>query len=238
MKVLARNQLVWIEPAAWAQIEARDWDAQAQEILAHWRTRRLPLVVCRQSAEAESDQVCVGLPAPQSWAKRRLALTVSLKQITACENFPTLLQLAQAYPWNAVAVDVSRSLASLGAQAHVYGSYGWQWLTGLAYVHGASDLDLSVNVSSFEMASQVVTQLDSTAFHCRLDGEIVFPQGQAIAWREMHQLLQGQTSQVLVKDRFTLQLATLEEVLRWGTRTTLSEPVTVLVVPDVVGYPL
>jgi phosphoribosyl-dephospho-CoA transferase len=215
MDNLTRNQLVWLDPVAWAQIEARNWDAQAQAILAHWRTQRLPFVVCRQHPETPSDQLCVGLPAPQQWSRRRLALTVRLDHLTARADFPTLNQVAQVNQW-AAALELSAALATLSVQAQVYGSHGWQWLTGLAYVHETSDLDLSVAVPSLALASEVVKRLASTTLHCRIDGEMVFPQGQAIAWRELQQLLQGQTSQVLVKGRHTLRLAALPEVRDLG----------------------
>lgn len=217
MDTLTRNELVWLAPAAWTQIEAHPWDQEAQVILAHWRAQHLPLVVCRQRPQTQSDQLCVGLPAPQQWSRRRLALTVRLDHLMAREEFPALLQVAQAYPWGAAALELSAAFAALGVQTHVYGSHGWQWLTGLAYVHGASDLDLSMVVNSLGVASQVVKQLASTTLDCRIDGEIVFPQGQAIAWRELEQLLQGQTSQVLVKDRHAVRLADLTEVHRLGS---------------------
>lgn len=224
MDSLTRNQLVWLDPVAWAQIEMRIWDVQAQAILMHWRAQRLPLVVCRQRLQTPPDQLCVGLPAPKQWSRRRLALTVRLDHLTKCEEFPVLSQVAQTHQWGAAALELSAALTALGVQAHVYGSHGWQWLTGLAYPHEASDLDLSVAVNSLEVASQVVKQLASTAFDCRIDGEIVFPQGQAIAWRELQQLLQGQTSQVLVKDLHTIRLADLAEVRHLGSITPVVKP--------------
>lgn len=217
MDTLTRNELVWLAPAAWAQIESRPWDQEAQAILAHWRIQRLPLVVCRQRPQTPPDQLCVGLPGPQQWSRRRLALTVRLDHLIARGEFPALLQVAQAHPWGAAALELSAALAALGVQVHVYGSHGWQWLTGLAYVHEASDLDLSVAVNSLGVVSQVIKQLASTALGCCIDGEIVFPQGQAIAWRELEQLLHGQTSQVLVKDRHAIRLADLAEVHRLGS---------------------
>ena len=212
MKALARNRLVRIEPKAWAQIEARAWDMQAQEILAHWRINDLPLVVCRQREECAPNQVCLGLPAPQQWSKRRLPLTVGLDHITDCTDFPTLVQVAQAERWGTAALDLANALSQLGTRAYVYGSYGWQWLTALGYWHAASDLDLTLEVNSFEMASQVVERLACASLDFRIDGEIVFPQGQAMAWREFQQLIQGKTAKVLVKDRHQLRLAALEEV--------------------------
>ena len=231
MKALARNRLVRIEPQAWAQIEARAWDAQAQDILAHWRINDLPLVVCRQRADSAPNQVCVGVPAPQQWSRRRLPLTMSLDQITDCTDFPTLVQVAQAERWSAAALDLASALSQLGTQAHVYGSYGWQWLTGLGYWHDTSDLDLTVEVHSFEMASLVVERLASSSLDCRIDGEIVFPQGHAIAWREFQQLIQGKTTKVLVKDRHQLRLATLEEVQRLAHATPVTRTDAVLCWP-------
>ena len=223
-----RNQLVWLDPAAWAQIELREWDEQAQAILAHWRTQRLPLVVCRQRPQTSKDQVCVGLPAPQQWSRRRLALNLDLNGLAARDHFPTLLQVAQANQWGRAARSLSDSLSDLGLQARVYGSHGWQWLTGLTYVHDASDLDLSVSVHSLAQATAVVKRLARTSFHCRIDGEIVFPQGQAIAWRELRELLLGNTVQVLVKDSHTLRLATLPDVIRMGYSTPEFQPDMVL----------
>lgn len=209
MNALERNQLVWIDEQAWWQIESHAWDVEAQKILAHWRTQRLPFVICRQRAETAPDQVCVGLPAPAQWSRRRLALTVNQGRITACTEFPMLVQVALSHAWGDAARDLSDALASMGVQAHVYGSHGWQWLTGLTYLHGESDLDLSVGVSSLETALLVVKQLAYTQLHCRIDGEIVFSGGRAIAWRELQRWVQGQTAQVLVKDRHSIRLDSL-----------------------------
>lgn len=212
MSDFARNQLVWLHPLAWTQIEDRVWDAQAQDILAHWRGNRLPLVVCRQRVETAPDQVCLGLPAPRQWSKRRLALAVRSKHIIDCGVFPSLLQVAHANQWGQTAADLSEALAAEGVAAHVYGSHGWQLLTGLAYLHADSDIDLRLNVGSLEAAFRAVQRLEAARLPGRIDGEIVFPAGQAIAWRELHQLLNGQTSQVLVKDRHGIRLASMTDV--------------------------
>lgn len=221
MKNLTRNQLVWLNKRAWAQIEDRLWDAEAQTILAYWRTQRLPLVVCRQRVETLADQVCLGLPAPQQWSRRRLALSVNLSAIIGCGVFPSLLQVAQANHWRQGVLELSEELVAQGVQAQVYGSHGWQLLTGLPYLHSASDLDLSLNVIDFEDASQVTQLLEATPLPMRIDGEIVFSGGQAIAWRELHKLLAGQTTQVMVKDLHRVWLATSEEVRTFGRSTSM-----------------
>jgi phosphoribosyl-dephospho-CoA transferase len=224
MRNLARNQLVWLDKRAWAQIEDRLWDAEAQTILAHWRTQRLPLVVCRQRAETLADQIGLGLPAPQQWSRRRLALTVNLSAIIDNDVFPSLLQVARTNHWGQTALDLSDALVAQGVQTHVYGSHGWQLLTGLPYLHATSDLDLSLRVSNFEAASPVLHLLEATQLHLRIDGEIVFSGGQAIAWRELRKLLAGQTAQVMVKDLHRVWLATSEEVRTFGRSTPWTAP--------------
>ena len=95
----------------------------------------------------------------------------------------------------------------------MYGSYGWQALTGESYAHAASDIDLQIQVPGFEAARQALPLLQQARLPGRLDGEYAFPEGCAIAWREFGQLLQAEqpapqgrvntqglvTTQVLVK---------------------------------------
>jgi phosphoribosyl-dephospho-CoA transferase len=216
MNNLARNTLVWIDELAWRQIEARDWDAQARDILAHWRGHGLPLVVCRQRDDAEGDEICVGLPAPSQWSRRRLALRVRLDQIKVSGVFPTLMQVARANRWGKAALDLALALSAHGADARVYGSHGWQFLTGLTYLHAESDIDLSLKVIDFEAACQLVRQLTVAQLRRRIDGEIVFASGEAIAWRELQKLMAGQTARVMVKERCRVRLATLDELRQWG----------------------
>ncbi|PKO61010.1 MAG: malonate decarboxylase holo-[acyl-carrier-protein] synthase [Betaproteobacteria bacterium HGW-Betaproteobacteria-18] len=216
MKELKRNQLVWLDPQAWAQIQAHAWDDEAQTILVHWQRKHLPLVVCRQRVDVEPDHVCLGLPAPLQWSRRRLALAARLDQIITKGSFPTLLQVAQANAWGPATLALDLALTQLGVTAQVYGSHGWQWLTHMPYLHEASDLDVTLNVPDFETACRVATLLAATELVPRLDGEIVFPGGQAVAWRELQRLLAGHTAQVLLKDRHAIRLASLEEVKNLG----------------------
>lgn len=214
--MLARNQLVWLHAQGWAQVQDHAWDAEAQAILAHWQCNKLPLVVSRQRIDVEADQIGLGLPAPLQWSRRRLALTVGLDQVAAIGDFPTLRQLAQAMPWGLAALELDGKLTPLAVTPRVYGSYGWQWLTQMAYLHAASDLDVTLNVPDFQTACQVQVLLAAAELGPRLDGEIVFPGGQAVAWRELQRLLAGHTAQVLLKDRQSIRLATLAELQKLG----------------------
>lgn len=216
MQDLRRNQLVWLDPQGWSQVQDHAWDAEAQIILAHWQRNKLPLVVCRQRLDVGPDRLCLGLPAPRQWSRRRLALTVELNQVAAIGAFPTLQQVAQAMHWELAALELDGDLTQLGVTPQVYGSHGWQWLTRMAYVHETSDLDVTLNVPDFQTACRVMALLAAAELGPRLDGEIVFPDGQAVAWCELQRLLAGHTAQVLLKDRQSIRLATRAELQKFG----------------------
>lgn len=194
---LARNQWVEISDAAWQDLAAAAPDPQAGELLAHWRARRLPLVVCSQPPGLAHGRLTVGLPAPLRWSRRRLALQVPQGQVLRQGEFPPLAAVLR----DAASQALDQALAAVGAGARVYGSHGWQALTGEAYVHAASDIDLQVQVPGFEAARHALPLLQQARLPGRLDGEFAFPDGHAVAWREFGRLLlPGQpTAQVLVK---------------------------------------
>jgi phosphoribosyl-dephospho-CoA transferase len=210
MASFARNQLVWLDVGGWQQISARDWDPQARDILGHWVAQDLPLVVCRQRDPTALGQLSLGLPAALPWERRRLALSVDPAQVLRCGEFPELSPLARSHGWGDAASQLAHKLRSIGLQARVYGSYGWQWLTGLPYLHAQSDIDLSLPVPDLDAAAQVVQFLELAQLPARIDGEIVFPGGQAVAWRELRRLLAGQTSQLMVKQLHSVALLDLQ----------------------------
>ena len=212
MQDLRRNQLVWLNAQGWAQVQAHAWDAEAQAILAHWHDHHLPLVVCRQRLDVAPDLLCLGLPAPLQWSRRRLALTVGLDQVATVGGFPTLRQVAQTMPWGGAALELDEKLTQLAVTPRVYGSHGWQFITQKPCLHDASDIDVSVNVPDFQTARRVTAMLAAAELGPRLDGEIVFPGGQAVAWRELQRLLAGHTAQVLLKELQGVRLATLAEL--------------------------
>ncbi|PIZ23987.1 MAG: malonate decarboxylase holo-[acyl-carrier-protein] synthase [Comamonadaceae bacterium CG_4_9_14_0_8_um_filter_57_21] len=217
---LQRQQLVWLTDTAWQSMQARTWDATAHAVLAHWRAQQLPVVVTRQRGDAAPDVVCVGLPAPSQWGKRKLAFSVSMSDIANTSPCPTLAQVADGHNWQVAAMALNAALTQRGVQARVHGSFAWQQVTALAYLHPHSDLDLHLPVTSLAQASQVldvlkqssVSNLETAVPLPRLDGELIFPGGQAVAWRELGQLLSGQVAQVLVKDLLTVRLVDLADL--------------------------
>jgi phosphoribosyl-dephospho-CoA transferase len=206
MTLLQRNQLVWLSASAWQALLARPWDAQAQAILYFWQAEQLPLVVCRQRLPASPQRISLGLPAPLQWERRKLAFELPVDAITRCGAFPLL----RSIPLGPADTEQVQALLlhtdALQVAVQVYGSYGWQWLCGLPCVRASSDMDLLLHVADLDMAGQMVWLLQGLHLDCRVDGELVFPGGWAVAWREYAQLIGGKVEQVLVKHRTGVQL--------------------------------
>jgi len=192
MTRLHRHQLALLGDAAWERLLAGDWDEQAHACLTHWAARRLPLVVTRQQGPAEL--VALGLPAPQRWGQRRIALAVPRAQIAWFDEFPEASALRRLRP-------LHRALKSRGITARIYGSRGWRLITGLAdYLHEGSDLDLWLTVADEAQADEAAALLAAApAYRPRLDGELMFADGSAVAWREWQVWRAGAARQLLVK---------------------------------------
>ena len=203
-----RHQLARLTDTGWADVLRRPWDAQARECLAHWASRDLPLVVTRQPADARAGgELALGLPAPQRWERRRLALRVPSAAVVGTAEFPCLGELADSAAPADAATPVRRLARALAdrlvvqrATARVFGSHGWRLLTGLDHVRPASDLDLWIGVADVAQADAVAATLRAFDGRTpRLDGELVFGDGAAVAWREWLDWRAGRVREVLVR---------------------------------------
>jgi phosphoribosyl-dephospho-CoA transferase len=196
---LERHRLVWLSDAGWLTLLPQAPDAASRHCLVHWAREHLPLVVTRQPPD--DDQLAVGLAMPARWGRRKLALRVSREHLLYSGGFPAAADIAVLLPassraaWRALCAE----LAALGVSPRVHGSHGWQKLTGLRYLRPSSDIDLHIAVDSDALADRIATLLQVDIGGPRIDGELLFPDGAAIAWREWLQLRSGRVREVLVK---------------------------------------
>lgn len=204
MITLRRHQLAYLKPAVWARLAREQHDAPARELVAHWAALALPVVVTRQpeAGTDADDRIRVGLSAPAAWQRRRIALRVAHDEVLWFDEFPraeriaTLLPRSAREPWKRLCAAV----AATGATAHVYGSHGWQALSGLRHVRSGSDIDLWLRVDGEEQADAVAEVLMAPPAPLpRLDGELLFHDGSAVAWREWQAWRAGRSRAVLVK---------------------------------------
>jgi len=201
---LHRHQLARLTTAGWERLLDQDWDATARECLAHWAAHRLPLVVTRQRASDPRPEplITMGLPAPERWQRRRLTLEVPRREIAYFDEFPCAGEVTPLLP-KAARADWRRLgtlMLAEGLVVRVYGSYGWQHLSRLDHVHRGSDIDVWAAVSDPGQADAAAALLQT--FACagpRLDGELAFPNGVSVAWREWPAWRGGRARSLLAK---------------------------------------
>ncbi|MGM9489904.1 malonate decarboxylase holo-[acyl-carrier-protein] synthase [Ideonella sp. YS5] len=197
---LRRHQIAWLSDAGWRGLQPGQGDAEARDCLAHWAARRLPLVVTRQVDGGEA--VCLGLPAPSRWSRQRLALSVARRDVLYFDEFPLaekalgLVPAATRPSWRSLCAH----LKAAGIAARVYGSYGWQLMSGFDHVRAGSDIDLWLSVADADQADAAAAHLQSFSSDLlRLDGELLFGDGSGVAWREWLAWRSGSVKGLLVK---------------------------------------
>lgn len=201
MTPLHRHQIAWLSRDGWQRVLARAWDDEARDCLRHWAHRGLPLVVTRQPDSLAPGEIALGLSAPARWQRRRLALQLPRADIAYFDEFAPLARVLGQLPATArlPARRLAQALQAQGLTARPYGSHGWQALTGLEHVRAGSDLDLWLGVAGIAQADAAVAVLADGAGPVRLDGELVFPDGGAVAWREWAAWRAGRARLLLVK---------------------------------------
>ena len=210
MVSLRRHQLARLSEAGWTTVLARPWDGPARDSLTHWAMHRLPLVVTRQPVDAAANGwISLGLPSPARWGRRRLALQVPHTAVLGLDEFPRLAQVQGLLPPSARGPvrDLLDGLDACRATARVFGSYGWQAISSLDHVRPDSDLDLWVSVDGAAHADAATDVLQSfCAARLRLDGELLFGDGAAVAWREWIEWRAGRARSLMVKQLNGLSL--------------------------------
>jgi phosphoribosyl-dephospho-CoA transferase len=213
----SRHDLVWLTPEGWRAAAERAGPRERAAI-EHWANNDWPATVRRHDAGSSAGSVALGVslpPDPGNGTKPKIALH-ALHQHVARRSPP--MALADALPAAPAAWrDRLRELdAATGPGClRVYGSLALQAITGRPYLSRASDIDLLFRPAGAAQLGAVVELLVSHAVYLPLDGEVVFPCGDAVAWKEWRGT--SGAARVLVKsidgarlaDRATL-LATLE----------------------------
>ncbi|MEJ6669256.1 malonate decarboxylase holo-[acyl-carrier-protein] synthase [Alcaligenes aquatilis] len=207
-----RHHLITLDSTAWDQVLADlEPSSHAYQCLCRWQARDWPLVVSRQPGELRSGQLQVGIPLPTDWGRQRLSLIVPQVRSVSWGSFPpaheaqTLLPVSLAQDW----LSLCQQMQAHGCTAQIYGSYGWELITGQGYVREGSDLDLLLPVQCATQADRLVQLLRAAnewPGFPRLDGELLFPNDDAIAWREWQQWRSGASRKVMIKHTHGLRI--------------------------------
>ncbi|MGE5652618.1 malonate decarboxylase holo-[acyl-carrier-protein] synthase [Noviherbaspirillum sp. UKPF54] len=218
MASLARHSLVWLEPEGWKEALDAAGDS-CREGLACWGARDWPAIVRRCDDDAAPDQVCLGValpPDPVSGAKRRIALRARQELV---KKSLAPLNLEHAVPdmpgaWQPHLAALCEQAGAAGIGFRVYGSAAMQHLTGESYLTPSSDLDLLFLPTTSAQLAAGLALLSVHTGAVPLDGEIVFPSGHAVAWKEWLGAQRAQTGcRVLAKELHAVRLMKPQDLL-------------------------
>jgi phosphoribosyl-dephospho-CoA transferase len=205
--MFSRHDLVWLTASGWEAALARALPAQRAAI-AQWRLEDWPAIVRRSDVALAPGHISLGiaLPPAADGHKGRVALTASVADIARRAPPLALADAAKAAPprWRALLSELAAE--SGGLPIRVYGSLAMQSITGQDYLTARSDVDLLFAPASHGELHAGIAQLARYGALLPLDGEIVFPSGDAVAWKEWLQADPGQ-ARVLVKDARAVRLA-------------------------------
>jgi phosphoribosyl-dephospho-CoA transferase len=181
-----RHDLVRLAPAGWDQALA-GLSGPAAALAAGWRARDLPAVVRRTEPGTPPDAICLGMPGPPdpgTGQKLRVGFAV-LQRHVASLRAPLALDEAEAPPAWQPAFDALRdAMRGAGVECRVFGSLAMQALTGEPYLRPGSDIDLLLRPKSVAQLDAGLALLARFARRLPLDGEIEFPSGHAVSWKE------------------------------------------------------
>lgn len=180
---LRRHTLVWLPPQAAHAVAP----GQAARVRA-WFEQGHPAIVARRPAATPADPLHLGVPLPPAEGKQRLAVRAAAADIRRIAPPPALEQSIAGAPaaWRPALVALAHRAHALDLVPRVFGAFCWQTLTGLAYVHETSDLDLLWEIDSAAQVDAIVGMLDDweRRHRRRADGELRLPDGRAVSWRE------------------------------------------------------
>jgi phosphoribosyl-dephospho-CoA transferase len=186
-----RHSLVWLNADGWDVVQAGTLQepVPTRDALARWRSAGWPLVVRRKEPDQPAAGIAVGIPLPpqtDTGLKIRIAAVVESRHIDRIAP-PLLLAdaLQSVLPqWRAALLALQMDAMDALPPFRVYGSLAWQSITGMTYLRDTSDIDLLFSPESRQELARGVALLARHASTLPLDGEIVFPSGAAVAWKE------------------------------------------------------
>ena len=213
---LRRHDLAYLRPGAMRELQfAAPPPGETERWLSDGLAADRPLVVCRQRHDTNADR-CIDLGAalPARLGRARVACRAPLACIARVEPPLTVDRLRAVLAENerSALARLAGVAQRLGVALGAYGSCSWEWLAGESHRSGNSDVDLICDVAHRDALPDWLGAMQRSAREMddRLDGEVRFPSGQAVAWRELLQAFwSGATSRVMFKSHRECGFATV-----------------------------
>ena len=181
-----RHDLVWLTPQGW-DTALRGLSGPPLDLAADWRTRGLPAVVRRTEPGTAPGLLCLGIPAPpdpHSGQKVRLGFAAESGHVARVAPALALDDAEAPAAWQAGLATLRLGLRSTGVDCRVFGSLAMQTLTGDRYLGAGSDVDILLRPANVAQLDAGLALVARHAQSLPLDGEIEFPSGHAVSWKE------------------------------------------------------
>lgn len=214
---LERHMLVWLEDAGWNAAQT-NMDPQHKAAFRLWQSQSWPVIARRADADAAPDEICLGLPLPpdeDTGKKVRISLrahAAHVRKATPAIELATALRSSSSPSSRLRAPLAALERDAAGMRLRVYGSLAMEALTGLPYVSPTSDVDILFHPTSRRQLEDGVALLSRHAALLPLDGEIVFPGGAAVSWKEWRMAI-ANPAKVIVKELHAARLADTASLL-------------------------
>jgi phosphoribosyl-dephospho-CoA transferase len=172
---LQRHDLVWLDSEFRYSPELKEWVMQ-----------KLPCVVTRQT-NSSTDYLNIAWCNGSDKKISRHSCLIPIKSVISQSTPLSLVNIVPCFIAKSSSLTkIIRKLELLNLKPCIYGSFSWQILTKKNYTHADSDLDILLHVSMHHQLTQIVPLLNTLAVASgrRIDGELIFPDGYAVAWRE------------------------------------------------------
>jgi phosphoribosyl-dephospho-CoA transferase len=181
-----RHDLVWLTPQGW-ETALRGLDGAPRELAHDWRMRGLPAVVRRTEPRTPPTLLCLGIPAPpdaHSGQKVRLGFAAERRHVARAAPALALDDADAPAAWQPGLSSLRIALRAVGVDCRVFGSLAMQTLTGDRYLRAGSDIDLLLRPVDEAQLDAGLALVARHAHSLPLDGEIEFPLGHAVSWKE------------------------------------------------------
>ena len=210
---LRRHDLAFLRGGS--RVCMADADAVVRTWLDEWIARGNPLVVTRQ--DASGDPVRLGAILPARLGRKRVGCSVAQSAVVRTASpLPIAAVLGRLPPGSVPALrTLTARAAELEVAVGVYGSTAWEHLSGERYRRADSDLDLVCDVTARSALAPWLAALERASDQggLRIDGEIRFPSGSSVAWRELARLNLDLNATVLAKELGRVALTRIDTLM-------------------------
>jgi phosphoribosyl-dephospho-CoA transferase len=196
---LRRHDRVWLDATRWFAALTTPLADEGRAALEEWLAHGRACVARRRDADARPDVACLALALPLAQDRRRIAFAVERSAVTRVDaplSIDEVVASAPAHRRPALTA-LSDEARALATPLFAYGSFAWQSISGEACVKETSDLDVLWDARAADQVALMIAAIErcEASHGLRIDGEVRFPDGAAVAWRE----LSATTARVLVK---------------------------------------